>query len=257
MQLTTNEIKEKLSTITNEKDPLLIECQADHRKGVQQLVEKWFKQYEQEKELQNQFYSMLRFEREARKNGFHLIAGIDEVGRGPLAGPVVAAAVILKEECYIPGLTDSKKLTASMRELFYDRIHEQAEAIGIGIVPPSIIDEINIYEATKLAMTKAIENLSKTPTYLLLDAMKLNIKIPQTSIIKGDSQSISIAASSVIAKVTRDRIMEEISVQYPDYGFAQHMGYGTKQHLAALKMHGVTEHHRKSFAPVKERLFLD
>ncbi len=252
MQLTINEIKQKLSSITNEADPFLVECQSDHRKGVQQLVEKWFKQYEQQRKLQSQFYSMLRFEREAKKNGFHLIAGIDEVGRGPLAGPVVAAAVILKEDCYIPGLTDSKKLTALMRERFYDMIHEQAEAIGVGIVSPSIIDEINIYEATKLAMSKAIENLSKTPTYLLLDAMKLNVQIPQTSIIKGDSQSISIAASSVIAKVTRDRIMVDIANQYPEYGFDQHMGYGTKQHLEALNIHGVTEHHRKSFAPIKE-----
>ena len=219
---------------------------------MQQLVEKWYKQYEQQKNLQSQFYSMLRFEREAKKNGFNLIAGIDEVGRGPLAGPVVAAAVILKEDCYIPGLTDSKKLTASMRERFYDMIHEQAAAIGVGIVSPSIIDEINIYEATKVAMSKAIENLSKTPTYLLLDAMKLNVQIPQTSIIKGDSQSISIAASSVIAKVTRDRIMVDIANQYPEYGFDQHMGYGTKQHLEALNIHGVTEHHRKSFAPIKE-----
>jgi len=254
MQLTTNEIKQKLSTIKNENDPFLNECLTDHRKGVQQLVEKWFKQYEHEKKLQNQFYSMLRFEREAKKNGFHLIAGIDEVGRGPLAGPVVAAAVILKEECYIPGLTDSKKLTSTMRDRFYDMIYEQAEAIGVGVVSPSIIDEINIYEATKLAMTKAIKKLSKAPAYLLLDAMKLDLQIPQTSIIKGDSQSISIAASSVIAKVTRDRLMEDISEQYPEYGFDQHMGYGTKQHLSALKKYGVTEHHRKSFAPVKELL---
>lgn len=252
MQLTTNEIKQKLSSITNKADPFLIKCQADHRKGVQQLVEKWHKQYEQQKNLQSQFYSMLRFEREAKKNGFHLIAGVDEVGRGPLAGPVVAAAVILKEDCYIPGLTDSKKLTATMRERFYDMIHEQAVAIGVGIVSPSIIDEINIYEATKVAMLKAIENLSKTPTYLLLDAMKLNVQIPQTSIIKGDSQSISIAASSVIAKVTRDRIMVNIANQYPEYGFDQHMGYGTKKHLEALKIHGVTEYHRMSFAPIKE-----
>ena len=252
MHLTTTEIKYKLSTITNKEDPFLIECQTDQRKGVQQLVGKWFKQYEQEKKLQSQFYSMLHFEREAKKNGFHLIAGIDEVGRGPLAGPVVAAAVILKEDCYIPGLNDSKKLSASMRDRFYDMIHEQAEAIGVGIVPPSIIDDINIYEATKLGMTKAIENLSKAPTYLLLDAMKLDLQIPQTSIIKGDSKSISIAASSVIAKVTRDRLMEEMAIQYPEYGFDQHMGYGTKQHIAALKKHGVTKYHRKSFSPIKE-----
>lgn len=254
MQLTTKEVQEKLTKITSEKDPFLKECKADSRKGVQQLVEKWFKKYDQEKNLQQQFYSMLNYERSAHKQGFHLIAGIDEVGRGPLAGPVVAAAVILKDECYIPGLTDSKKLSAIMRDKYYELITENAQAIGIGIVAPKVIDEINIYEATKLAMKDAIEKLTIQPNYLLLDAMKLDLPISQESIIKGDAKSVSIAASSVIAKVTRDQIMLDIANQYPEYGFDQHMGYGTKLHLEALKTHGVTEHHRKSFAPVKELL---
>lgn len=252
MELTTKQVQERLSEITSEKDPFLDACKSDSRKGVQQLVEKWLKKYEQEKIQQQQFYGMLCYERIAHEQGFHLIAGIDEVGRGPLAGPVVAAAVILKEECYIPGLTDSKKLSAAMREKYYELIKENAQAIGVGIVPPKVIDKINIYEATKLAMKNAIEELSVQPNYLLLDAMKLDLPISQESIIKGDAKSVSIAASSVIAKVTRDRMMLDIATKYPEYGFDQHMGYETKFHLEALKTYGVTEHHRKSFAPVKE-----
>lgn len=254
MQLTTKEVQEKLSEITNEKDPFLKECKADARKGVQQLVEKWLKKFEQEKMKKQQFYNMLSYEKIAREQGFHFIAGIDEVGRGPLAGPVVAAAVILKEDCYIPGLTDSKKLTAAMRERYFDIIHENALAIGIGIVTPDVIDTINIYEATKLAMKNAINELKLQPEYLLLDAMRVDLPIRQESIIKGDSKSVSIAASSVVAKITRDRMMIDLAKQYPEYGFDQHMGYGTKYHLDALKIHGVTEHHRKSFAPIKELL---
>ncbi|UHA62658.1 ribonuclease HII [Metabacillus litoralis] len=252
MPLTTKEVQKKLVEITDMQDPFLKECQADTRKGVQQLVERWFKNYEHEKLLQKQYYEMLSYERAAKQEGFEFIAGIDEVGRGPLAGPVVAAAVILKEDCYIPGLTDSKKLSESMRNHYYDLIKENAEAIGIGVISPDIIDKVNIYEATKLAMKKAIEELAIQPTYLLLDAMKLDLPIQQESIIKGDSKSVSIAASSVIAKVTRDKMMVDLSSKYPQYGFEQHMGYGTKFHLDALKEFGVTEHHRRSFAPVKE-----
>jgi ribonuclease HII len=254
MQLTTREVQEKLSQITDENDPFLENFKSDSRKGVQQLVEKWFKKKEQEKLKQQQFYNMLSYERKAREQGFRLIAGIDEVGRGPLAGPVVASAVILKDDCYIPGLTDSKKLSAAMRDHYYNLITENALAIGIGTVMPEVIDKINIYEATKLAMKNAIRELALQPDYLLLDAMNLDVQIKQKSIIKGDAKSITIAASSVIAKVTRDRMMMNLAKQYPQYGFDQHMGYGTKHHLTALKAHGITDHHRKSFAPVKELL---
>lgn len=252
MQLTTKEVQEKLSDITNKEDPFLEDCINDTRKGVQLLVQKWLKNYQHEKMLQQQFYDMHSYERAAWNQGYQLIAGIDEVGRGPLAGPVVAAAVILKTDCYIPGLTDSKKLSAAMRDKFYRLIKENAHAIGVGIVSPEIIDQKNIYMATKLAMEIAINKLSIKPDYLLLDAMKLPLPISQESIIKGDSKSVSIAASSVIAKVTRDRMMVEMGNEYPMYGFEQHMGYGTKFHLEALQKHGITEHHRKSFAPVKE-----
>jgi ribonuclease HII len=254
MQLTTKEVQAKLSEITNESDPFLEKCRTDSRKGVQQLVEKWLKKYKQEKMNEQQFYNMLSYERKARKRGFQLIAGIDEVGRGPLAGPVVAAAVILKEDCYIPGLTDSKKLSAAMRDKFYELIKENALDIGIGIITPEVIDKVNIYEATKLAMKSAIKDLTLQPDYLLLDAMKLDVPIEQDSIIKGDAKSVTISASSVIAKVTRDRMMMDLDKKIPQYGFGQHMGYGTQYHLSAMKTHGITEHHRKSFAPVRELL---
>lgn len=254
MTLTIKEVQHKLESITSENDPFLLECKTDSRKGVQQLVEKWYKNDEAEKLKQQQFYTMLSYEREVRTKGYKLIAGIDEVGRGPLAGPVVASAVILRDDCYLPGLTDSKKLTASVREQFYELIIKNAEAIGVGIVPPQVIDNINIYEATKLAMIEAVKDLKIEPDYLLLDAMKLDLHIDQQSIIKGDAKSVSIAASSVIAKVTRDRIMMNLAKEYPQYGYEKHMGYGTKVHLDALKQYGVTNYHRKSFAPVKALL---
>ncbi|MDQ0230552.1 ribonuclease HII [Metabacillus malikii] len=254
MQLTTKEIQIKLANTKTIEDPFIEECKADSRKGVQQLVTKWIKQYEHEKRLHEQFHQMLHYEQQAKQKGHRLIAGIDEVGRGPLAGPVVAAAVILNDNCYLPGLTDSKKLSISARETFFELIKENAVSIGIGIVSAPKIDELNIYEATKHAMKLAIEDLQFAPDYLLIDAMKLDVPITQQSIIKGDQKSISIAASSVIAKVTRDRIMVDIAKKYKEYGFDQNMGYGTKIHLEALKQFGVTKHHRKSFAPVRDSL---
>ncbi|APH05276.1 ribonuclease HII [Bacillus weihaiensis] len=252
MKLTIKQINEKLATISKSDDPFFLQCKKDSRVGVQQLVQRWEKNEEIEKGKQQQFYNMLSIEREVRSQGYTLIAGIDEVGRGPLAGPVVAAAVILKDDCYLPGLTDSKKLSATARETFFNLIHEQAQAIGIGIVSSEMIDKVNIYEATKLAMINAIEELEVSPDYLLLDAMKVNLPISQQSIIKGDAKSITIAASSVIAKVTRDRLMNQLASQYPEYGFEKHMGYGTKQHLEAIKQYGVLKEHRQSFAPIKE-----
>ncbi|EAO51486.1 Ribonuclease HII [Bacillus thuringiensis serovar israelensis ATCC 35646] len=151
-------------------------------------------------------------------------------------------------------LYDSKKLSEAKRERFYDEIKVQAIAIGVGIVSPQVIDDINIYQATKQAMLDAVAYLSCTPQHLLIDAMKLPTPIPQTSIIKGDAKSISISAASIIAKVTRDRMMKELGEKYPEYGFEQHMGYGTKQHLEAIEVHGVLDEHRKSFAPIKDMI---
>ncbi len=183
--------------------------------------------------------------------GIQLIAGVDEVGRGPLAGPVVAAAVILPKACKIPGLNDSKKIPKSKHKEIYEAVLQNAIAIGIGIKDNQVIDQVNIYEATKLAMREAIGQLEPQPQHLLIDAMRLDLPISQTSIIKGDANSLSIAAASIVAKVTRDQMMEEFDRKYPGYDFAQNAGYGTAKHLAGLDQLGVTPIHRRSFEPVK------
>lgn len=194
------------------------------------------------------------FERELLNKGITLIAGIDEVGRGPLVGPVVACSVILPVNYKLEGLTDSKKLSEKKREEFYDILVKDAISYGIGIIDNDKIDEVNIYEATKLAMLDAIKNMKVKPEYLLIDAMKLNIDIPSNSIIKGDSKSLSIAAASVIAKVERDRMMLELDKKYPYYDFKNNKGYPTKKHIEAIKEHGITSLHRKTYGPVKEYL---
>ena len=195
-----------------------------------------------------------KYEKELRKNGIKLIAGVDEVGRGPLVGPVVTACVILPENINLEGLTDSKKLSEKKRDFFYDEIKRQAISIGIGIVSNEEIDKINIYEATKVAMKQAISNCDVKPEHVLIDAMKLDLDIPSTSIIKGDLLSISISAASVIAKVTRDRMMYELDKKYPMYDFKSNKGYPTKEHLEAIKKYGIIPEHRKSYGPVKEYL---
>lgn len=195
---------------------------------------------------------MKEFETELYNNGINFIAGIDEVGRGPLVGPVVTAAVILPKDFYDERINDSKKLTEKKRELLYDVIMENALSVGIGISSPEVIDEINILNATKKAMIEAINNLSIKPEHLLIDAVKLDIDIPQTSIIKGDAKSQSIASASIIAKVTRDRMMVELDKKYPMYDFKHNKGYGTKKHIEALYKYGPLKEHRKSFAPVSE-----
>ena len=194
---------------------------------------------------------MKEYEIELYKQGINYIAGIDEVGRGPLIGPVVTAAVILPKDFYDERINDSKKLTEKKRELLYDVIMENAISVGIGMSTNEVIDEINILEATKKAMLEAINNLSITPEHLLIDAVKLDTKIPQTPIIKGDAKSLSIAAASIIAKVTRDRMLIEMDKKYPEYDFKHNKGYGTKKHIEAIYKYGVLKEHRKSFEPIK------
>lgn len=197
---------------------------------------------------------MLEFENDLYDKGYKLICGIDEVGRGPLLGPVVTSAVILPIGYYNPLIKDSKKLSEKKREMLYDIIYKDAVGIGIGIVDEKTIDEINIYEATKVAMKMALDNLSIKPDYVLIDAMKLDIDIPSNSIIKGDAKSESIAAASIIAKVTRDRMLDEIDKEYPMYDLKNNKGYGTKKHLDALKEYGPCKYHRYSYTPVKDSI---
>ena len=193
-----------------------------------------------------------KYERNLFNKGINLIAGVDEVGRGPLIGPVVAAAVILPKDYKLEGLTDSKKLSEKKREYFYEIIKKDALAIGIGIIDEKRIDEINIYEATKEAMQAAINNLKIKPEHILIDAMPLDLDMPTTSIIKGDLLSITISAASVIAKVTRDHMLYEMDKEYPMYDLKNNKGYGTKKHLEAIKQYGITKYHRLSYKPVSD-----
>lgn len=194
----------------------------------------------------------LRHERELRLAGYRRVAGIDEVGRGCLAGPVVAAAVVLPERPRLKGLRDSKVLPRARREALYELILDRAEAVGVGCVEVDTIDRINILQATKLAMRQAIERLPLSPDHLLIDALRLPVvPLPQRAIINGDAISASIAAASVVAKVTRDRICDEIDARYPAYGFRRNKGYGTPLHLHALNEAGPCDWHRRSFAPVR------
>lgn len=193
-----------------------------------------------------------RYEKKYYSLGYNSIAGVDEVGRGPLVGPVVAAAVILPKNYTLEGLTDSKKLSEKKREHFFDIIMKDAIAVGVGIVDNNTIDEINIYEATKKAMIEAINNLSTKPDIVLTDAMKLDIDNQVVPIIKGDLKSITISAASVIAKVTRDRMMDELDKKFPFYNFKKNKGYPTKEHISVIEKHGILKEHRKSYAPIKD-----
>ena len=195
---------------------------------------------------------LYKYENELRSKNINIIGGVDEVGRGPLIGSVVASCVVLPKDFVLEGLTDSKKLSEKKRDEFYKIIKGQALAIGIGIVDNKVIDEINIYEATKIAMKEAIKQVESQINleHVLIDAMKLDLDIPSTSIIKGDAKSISIAAASVIAKVTRDKMMYDLDKIYPMYDLKNNKGYGTKKHMEAIKTYGITKYHRVTFNPV-------
>ncbi|MCL6579711.1 MAG: ribonuclease HII [Candidatus Bathyarchaeota archaeon] len=219
-----------------------------HKLPLQKLIEKYTKKKaEWDKEIAR-FQGMCRYEEDAYHHGYQFIAGIDEAGRGPLAGPVVAAAVILPEGIFIEGLNDSKQLSPKKRDLLFDIIKEKAISYGVGIVDRECIDEINILNATRKAMKIAIDQLSPQPDLLLVDAEKIQgTDIRQVNIVKGDTLSISIAAASILAKVTRDRMIDEMDMLYPQYGFSKHKGYGTKDHINAIKKFGLCPIHRISF----------
>lgn len=196
--------------------------------------------------------NLLKYEQELYEQNIKLIAGVDEVGRGPLVGPVVAAAVILPENYLLEGLNDSKQLSEKKRNNFYEILKKDAISIGIGIIDAKIIDQVNIYEASKMAMLEALKNLSVKPEHVLIDAMKLPLDVPSTSIIHGDALSLSIAAASVIAKVTRDEMMYELHKKHPKYHFDKHKGYPTKLHLECLQKYGPLKNYRFTYKPVHD-----
>ena len=248
---TIKEVKERLATIDRLDHPLFDELIYDARAGVQSAINKRKREIQKQVDEELRLEKMLTYEKELYAQGIQLIAGVDEVGRGPLAGPVVAAAVILPKNCKIPGLNDSKKIPKSKHQAIYQAVLDQAISVGIGVKDNHVIDQVNIYEATKLAMLEAIHELDPQPQHLLIDAMKLDLPISQTSIIKGDANSLSIAAASIVAKVTRDQMMAAYDQEYPGYDFAQNAGYGTAKHLDGLQNLGITPIHRRSFEPVK------
>lgn len=248
-ELNVKEIKNFINNVDVEhyKDyiPYLMK---DRRESVKQLGKALEKRYNNHLAERKRVERLWYYENQLIKSGQETIAGIDEAGRGPLAGPVVAAAVILPYNTFIEGINDSKKISIKKREVLFRTIQKKALGIGIGIVDNKTIDRVNILNATKKAMLQAIKNLPISPQHLLIDAVELaDTNIKQTSIIQGDSKSISIAAASIIAKVTRDRIMDQYHDRYPQYGFIKHKGYGTKEHYHHIQCHGLTAIHRKSF----------
>ncbi len=228
----------------------------DDRKNAQNLCNYAKRLIEKHLNLSENFQNMLSYEVDLTKKGYKLIGGVDEAGRGPLAGPVVSACVILDIDVPIFGIDDSKKLSKSRRESLYCEIKDKAVAIGIGIVDNKLIDEINILQASLEAMSQAVKNLSTKPDYLLIDGQFCpEIDIPKKAITGGDRKSLSIASASIIAKVTRDNIMLELDKIYPQYGFSQNKGYPTKEHILALKKYGPCDIHRKTFAPIADMMY--
>lgn len=243
------EIKEIIEALEIEKYMEYIEIlRVDERKSVQSLAIKLAKKLDNVRKEAERLETINVFENEGYNRGYLYIGGIDEAGRGPLAGPVVASVVVFKKNTKIEGVNDSKKLSEAKRDELFDIIKKEALDYGIGIVNNEEIDEFNILNATYMAMKKAINCLKKTPDYLLVDAATIpGIDIVQNPIVKGDLKSISIAAASILAKVTRDSIMYQYDRVYPEYGFKSHKGYGTKEHYEAIEKHGITPIHRKSF----------
>lgn len=247
MMKSIQEIKEELKTAEQTELLKLIDFYAqDKRKGVQTAVAQARKQMEALEKEKQRIEAMKSFEHQYEHLGY--VCGIDEVGRGPFAGPVVAGAVILPKDCDILYINDSKKLSEKKREELYEEIMEKAVAVQVGYASPARIDEINILQATYEAMREAVSKLPVIPQILLNDAVTIpGITIPQVPIIKGDAKSVSIAAASIIAKVTRDRLMREYDKIMPEYGFASNKGYGSREHIEALRTYGATPIHRKSF----------
>lgn len=245
-----SEVKELLLGTPSSEQLILL--QADERSGVQKLLMAYYKRLEKEAQEKERFSKMLTYENEYYAQGVQYVAGVDEAGRGPLAGPLVIAAVILPRNAFIAGLNDSKQLSAAKRDKLYDEIIAKAVAIEVNIVSVSNIDKYNIYAATQRGMVQVLEHLPVQPQVALIDAMPVTAKNMEcVPIVHGDALSASIAAASIIAKVTRDRIMERLDVLFPAYGFAHNKGYGSGAHMQAIAEFGATKWHRRSYEPVK------
>lgn len=248
--ISIKEVKELLAGTPSEAQISLLKN--DNRAGIQRLLEAYYKRLEKLQKEKERFAALQAFELEAYGKGAQYIAGVDEAGRGPLSGPCVISAVILPKDCFISGLNDSKQLSARKRDLLYDEIVEKALAITVNVVSVHNIDTQNIYRATQLGMAQVLEKLPIKPDVAFIDAMPVEAKdIPCRSLIHGDALSVSIAAASIIAKVTRDRMMEQLDKQFPQYGFAGNKGYGSQAHMEAIAKYGATEHHRRSYEPIK------
>lgn len=249
--MTVSQIARLLAEKSVERE-ILAQLQLDSRISVVRLVQKWNRQQAAEKSEKQRVYNLYQQERILTGQGYSLIAGIDEAGRGPLAGPVVIAAVILPLNHYLPCLNDSKKLSPKQREQLYIAIQQAAVAISYIVVDVDKIDSLNIYQATIEGMYQAIDGLTPSPQAALIDAVPLpKLAIPSSSLIGGDAISASIAAASIIAKVERDHLMDKLDQRYPQYGFAKHKGYGTADHIRAIRQYGPCPIHRRSFEPVK------
>lgn len=224
----------------------------DERSGVQKAVKRWYKSEEKRQQLRQAHEDKKAFDASYKAFSEAYVAGVDEAGRGPLAGPVVTASVILPDQCdELIGLDDSKAISKEKREQLAEKIKAVAIDYAIHIQPASVIDDINIYEATRQSMEAAVNQLSTTPHFVIVDAMRLTIPQPTASVIKADAQSLAVAAASILAKTTRDQHMDQLHEQYPMYQFQKNAGYGTAEHIQALKEYGATIHHRKTFEPVK------
>mgnify|MGYP001276633244 CR=1 FL=1 len=251
---TVDQIKKKLLLVEDLNDPFLATVQNDPRKGVQAALRHTYKKIQQDQRKLADFRKRFKYENQLHQKGFHVIAGVDEVGRGPLAGPVIACAIILPDNFDLIDVNDSKQLSKKQRELLYPKILQEAVCYGIGTEDSQTTDKVNIYQATRLAMKQAVLALKPKPDQIIVDAMQIPVNISQTRLIKGDAKSISVAAASIVAKVYRDNLMVKYSKEYPGYGFEKNAGYGTKLHLKGLQHYGVTPIHRKTFSPVEKYL---
>lgn len=252
MKLTISEIKQELNNIDDPNDAFIHELQDDERKGTKAALISFNRRIERLKQAKDAFKLRFKFENEFWSQGHQYVAGMDEVGRGPLAGPVVTAAVILDSSFDLIGVTDSKQLTAHERENLYLKIIDEAVEVNLCVKDQDFIDQHNIYHATQLAMIETIQGLKHQPSQIIVDAVPLDLEIPQTTLIKGDQKSISVAAASIVAKEYRDHLMETYDKIYPGYDFANNKGYGTVKHLEGMKKLGITPIHRMSFSPVPE-----